>query len=65
MKKILATIYIEVIYKLSKSLQQNELIHDFQIDHIEKLKLFLILLLLKLPNDLENIKSIKNRKDLL
>ena len=53
-----------MIYITVKSLQQNELIHDFHIDNVRKTKIVPNITLLKLPRDLKNIKSIKNRKDL-
>ena len=47
-----------------KSLQKNELIHDFQIDKVRETKIIPNIVIAQLPRDLKNIKSIKNRKEL-
>ena len=62
-EKDLATIYISDLQTV-KSLQQNELIHDFHIDNVRKTKIVPNIVIAQLPRDLKNIKSIKNRKDL-
>ncbi len=48
----------------SKILQQNKLIHNFEIDLVRETKIIPNIRVAKLPKDLKNIKSIKNRKDL-
>ena len=48
----------------ARSLQQNTLFNDFQIDHIRETKSIPNLVIAKLPNDLKKIKSIKNRKEI-
>ena len=62
-EKNLATIYISDLHTV-KSLQQNELIHDFHIDNVRKTKIVPNIVIAQLPRDLKNIKSIENRKDL-
>ncbi len=62
-EKDLATVYISDLQTV-KSLQQNELIHDFHIDNVRKTKIVPNIVIAQLPRDLKNIKSIKNRKDL-
>ena len=57
------TLYISDLYT-AKSLQQNKIIEDFQIDHIRKTKIIPNVIVAKLPRDLKSIKSIKNRKEL-
>ena len=47
-----------------KSLQQNKIINDIQIDEIRNTKTVPNLTVVKLPADLNTIKSIKNRKEL-
>ena len=47
-----------------KSLQQNKIINDIQIDEIRNTKIVPNLTVVKLPADLNTIKSIKNRKEL-
>ena len=48
----------------SKSLQQNKLIDNFQIDQVRKTKTIPNITVVKLPKDLKSIKSIKKRKEL-
>ena len=48
----------------ARSLQQNTLFNDLQIDHIRETKSIPNIAIAKLPNDLKKIKSIKNRKEL-
>ncbi len=62
-EKNLTTLYIGDLHT-SKSLQQNELIHNFQIDHIRETKIVPNIIIAQLPKDLKTIKSIKNRKEL-
>ena len=62
-EKNLATIYISDLHTV-KSLQQNELIHDFHIDNVRKTKIVPNIVIAQLPRDLKNIKSIENRKDI-
>lgn len=47
-----------------RSLQQNKIINDIQIDEIRNTKIVPNLKVAKLPDDLNTIKSIKNRKEL-
>ena len=51
------------LYKV-KSLKQNNLIYDFHIDQIKETKTIPNITLVKLPEDLKNIKSIQKRKEL-
>ena len=51
-------------YHTAKSLQQNMLIDEFEIDQIRETKIIPNIKVVKLPNDLKSIKSIKNRKEL-
>ena len=44
--------------------KQSKLINDIQIDQIRETKIIPNLTVVKLPKDLQNIKSIKNRKEL-
>tara|TARA_B100000401_G_scaffold361864_1_gene259590 strand:- start:14912 stop:15880 length:969 start_codon:yes stop_codon:yes gene_type:complete len=46
-----------------KSLQENNFVYDFQIDDIRKTKTIPNIIVVKLPNDLRSIKTIKNRKE--
>ena len=55
--------YISDLYTV-KSLQKNQLIHDFQIDKVRVTKIIPNIVIAQLPRDLKNIKSIKNRKEL-
>ena len=48
----------------AKSLQQNDFIHDFQIDNVRETKIIPNIVITQLPRDLKSIKSIKNRKEL-
>ncbi len=59
----LTALYIGDLHT-SKSLQQNELIHNFQIDQIRETKIVPNIIIAQLPRDLKTIKSIKNRKEL-
>ena len=47
-----------------KSLQRNRLIDDLKIDQIRKSKIIPKIVVVQLPKDLKNIKSIKSRKEL-
>ncbi len=62
-EKNFTTFYISDLHT-AKSLQDNKLIHDFQIDNIRETKIIPNVTVVKLPKDLKNIKSIKNRKEL-
>ena len=55
--------YIDDLYSV-KSLQQNKLIHDFQIDNVRETKIIPNIIITQLPKDFKAIKSIKNRKEL-
>ena len=55
--------YISDLYTV-KSLQKNQLIHDFQIDKVRETKIIPKIVIAQLPRDFKNIKSIKNRKEL-
>ena len=57
------TIYISDLHT-SKSLQQNELMHNFQIDNVRETKIIPNIIIAQLPKDLKTIKSIKIRKEL-
>ena len=46
----------------SKSLQQNKLIDNFQIDQVRKTKTIPNITVVKLPKDLKSIKSIKKER---
>ncbi len=50
--------------KSAKSLQQNKLIDNFQIDNVRETKIIPNIRVAKLPKDLKNIKSIEIRKEL-
>ena len=58
-----APFYIDNLYSV-KSLQQNELINDFQIDNVRETKIIPNIIITQLPEDFKTIKSIKNRKEL-
>ncbi len=62
-EKELAPFYLDDLYTV-KSLQQNELIHDFQIDKVRETKIIPNIIITQLPKDFKTIKSIKNRKEL-
>ncbi len=62
-EKDMATFYISELQTV-KSLQQNKLIYDFQIDDVRETKVIPNITIVQLPKDLETIKSIQNRKDL-
>ena len=62
-EKDTAPFYIDDLHTV-KSLQQNELIHDFQIDNVRETKIIPNIIIAKLPEDFKTIKSIKNRKEL-
>ncbi len=62
-EKDLQLSYIVDLYT-AKSLQQNKIIRDFQIDDIKHSKTVPYITVVKLPRDLKNIKSTKNRKEL-
>ena len=65
-KNVEKNIPIEYIsnYLTAKSLQQNMLIDDFEIDQIRETKIIPNIKVVNLPNDLKSIKSTKNRKEL-
>ena len=62
-EKDLTPFYIDDPYTV-KSLQQNDFIHDFQIDRVRETKIIPNIVIARLPKDLKTIKSIKNRKEL-
>ena len=62
-EKDLAPFYIDDLHTV-KSLQQNELIHDFRIDNVRETKIIPNIIIAQLPRDLKTIKSIQNRKEL-
>ena len=62
-KKEKDTFYISDLHTV-KSLQQNELIHDFRIDNVRETKIIPNIIIAHLPRDLKSIKSVKNRKEL-
>ena len=51
-------------YNTAKSLQQNKLIQDIEIDQIRETKIIPNIKVVKLPDDLNSIKTVKNRKEL-
>ena len=51
-------------HNTAKSLQQNKLIQDIEIDQIRETKIIPNIKVVKLPDDLKSIKSVKNRKEL-
>ena len=59
----LATFYIDDLHTV-KSLEQNELINEFQIDNVRETKIIPNIIIAQLPRDLKKVKSIKNRKEL-
>ena len=48
----------------ARSLQENKHIDDIKIDQIRKTKIIPNIRVVRLPNDLQTIKSVKNRKEL-
>ena len=57
-EKNLAPFYIDDLHTV-KSLQKNELIHDFRIDNVRETKIIPNIIIAQLPRDLKTIKSIK------
>ena len=62
-EKDIENFYIDDLHTV-KSLQQNKIIHDFQIDNVRETKIIPNVIIAQLPRDLKTIKSIKNRKEL-
>ena len=61
--KDITPLYIDDLHTV-KSLQKNELIHDFRIDNVRETKIIPNIIISQLPRDFKTIKTIKNRKDL-
>ena len=62
-EKNLEPFYLDDLHTV-KSLQQNKLINDFQIDNARETKIIPNIIITQLPRDLKTIKSIKIRKEL-